>query len=45
LAIRAHLAQGDGGGAHRAYEQCRTALAELDVSPQPATARLLSHQS
>lgn len=44
LAIRAHLAQGDGGGAHRAYEQCRTALAELDVSPQPATASLLSHQ-
>jgi LuxR family maltose regulon positive regulatory protein len=45
LAIRAHLAQGDGGGAHRAYEQCRAALAELDLSPQPATARLLSHQS
>ena len=45
LAIRAHLAQGDGGGAHRAYEQCRQALAELDLSPQPATARLLSHRS
>jgi DNA-binding SARP family transcriptional activator len=45
LAIRAHLAQGDGGGAHHAFEQCRTSLAELDVTPQPATARLLSDQS
>ena len=45
LAIRAHLARGDRGGAHRAYEQCRAALAELDLSPQPATAMLLSHQS
>jgi DNA-binding SARP family transcriptional activator len=45
LAIRAHLAQGDGGGAHHAYEQCRTSLAELGVTPQPATARLLSDQS
>jgi LuxR family transcriptional regulator, maltose regulon positive regulatory protein len=42
LLARTHLADGDRAGARRALDDCRTALAQLDIEPDAATLALLA---
>ncbi len=41
LVVRARLGLGDRAGARRALDDCRAALAELNLEPEPATIALL----
>jgi predicted ATP-grasp superfamily ATP-dependent carboligase len=43
LLARTHLAENDVAAARRAIDACVRALAELNVSPQPATVALVAN--